>query len=180
MDAFWDNLLANREGIRHFAPHELDPSVPQEIRSRPNFVAARGVLEDADRFDATFFGISAREATVLDPQQRLFLELCWTALEHASIDPSQSHDRFGVYAGVANNTYTPAMRQENPELVKRLGEFGVMLAARKTCRHPCGESSEPQRPRAQHPHRLLYLAGGCYPGVAWRPAASAMSHWRAA
>ena len=131
LDAFWDNLLANREGIRHFAPHELDPSVPQEIRSRPNFVAARGVLEDADRFDATFFGISAREATVLDPQQRLFLELCWTALEHASIDPSQSHDRFGVYAGVANNTYTPAMRQENPELVKQLGEFGVMLGSEK-------------------------------------------------
>ncbi|MDE2078736.1 MAG: type I polyketide synthase, partial [Burkholderiales bacterium] len=131
LDAFWDNLLNNREGIRHFAPHELDPSVPQEVRSRPNFVAARGVLEDADRFDAGFFGISAREATVLDPQQRLFLELCWTALEHASIDPDQTTDRFGVYAGEANNTYTPALRQENPELVQQLGEFGVMLGSEK-------------------------------------------------
>lgn len=132
LDAFWDNLLANREGIRHFAPHELDPSIPEDIRNRPNFVAARGVLEDADRFDAPFFGISAREATVLDPQQRLFLELCWTALEHASIDPTQQpDDRFGVYAGEANNTYTPALRQEQPELVQQYGEFGVMLGSEK-------------------------------------------------
>ncbi|MDO9235408.1 MAG: amino acid adenylation domain-containing protein [Aquabacterium sp.] len=132
LDAFWDNLLANREGIRHFAPHELDTSIPEGIRNRPNFVAARGVLEDADRFDAPFFGISAREATVLDPQQRLFLELCWTALEHASIDPAQQpDDRFGVYAGEANNTYTPALRQEQPELVQQYGEFGVMLGSEK-------------------------------------------------
>lgn len=131
LDAFWDNLLANREGIRHFSPDELDPSVPQDIRSRPNFVAARGVLEDADRFDAPFFGISARDATVMDPQQRLFLELCWTALEHASIDPAQTDDRIGVYAGEANNTYTPALRQAQPELVQQAGEFGVMLGAEK-------------------------------------------------
>ncbi|MFN4266565.1 MAG: amino acid adenylation domain-containing protein [Aquabacterium sp.] len=130
-EQFWDNLLANREGIRHFAPHELDASVPPELRSRPNFVAARGYLEDVDRFDASFFGISAREATVLDPQQRLFLQMCWSALEHAGIDPEQTPDRVGVYAGVANNTYTPAMRRDNPELIQQFGEFGVMLASEK-------------------------------------------------
>ncbi|WP_290658592.1 non-ribosomal peptide synthetase/type I polyketide synthase [Aquabacterium sp.] len=131
LDTFWDNLLADREGIRRFAPHELDPSVPQDLRNRPNFVAARGVLEDADRFDAAFFGISAREATVLDPQQRLFLELCWSALENAAIDPSRGQDRIGVYAGSANNTYLPAMRQEDPELIQRHGEFATMLASEK-------------------------------------------------
>ncbi|CAH0354925.1 non-ribosomal peptide synthetase/type I polyketide synthase [Aquabacterium sp. CECT 9606] len=131
LDTFWDNLLADREGIRRFAPHELDPSVPQDLRSRPNFVAARGVLEDADRFDAAFFGISAREATVLDPQQRLFLELCWSALEDAAIDPARVQDRIGVYAGSANNTYLPAMRLEDPELIQRYGEFATMLASEK-------------------------------------------------
>ena len=131
LDTFWDNLLADREGIRRFAPHELDASVPQDLRARPNFVAARGVLEDADRFDAAFFGISPREATVLDPQQRLFLELCWSALENAAIDPSRAEDRIGVYAGSANNSYLPAMRLEDPELIQRHGEFATMLASEK-------------------------------------------------
>ena len=109
------DLLDGREGIRHFAPHELDASVPEALRSRPNFVAARGVLEDADRFDAAFFGISPREAVLLDPQQRLLLELCWNALEHAAIDPSRARrKRIGVYAGTANNTLCPALRSEQP------------------------------------------------------------------
>ncbi|MDE2400635.1 MAG: amino acid adenylation domain-containing protein [Burkholderiales bacterium] len=139
IDTFWDNLLADRESIRRFAPHELDPSVPESLRSRPNFVAARGVMDDADRFDAAFFGISAREATVLDPQQRLFLELCWSALEDAAIDPVRVSDgsdddrdtRIGVYAGSANNTYLPAMRAEQPELIQQYGEFATMLASEK-------------------------------------------------
>ena len=131
LDTFWANLLADRESIRRFAPHEVDPSVPEDVRNRPNFVAARGVLEDADRFDAAFFGISAREATVLDPQQRLFLELCWSALENAAIDPSRGPDRIGVYAGSANNTYLPAMRAEQPDLIQRYGEFATMLASEK-------------------------------------------------
>jgi len=131
LDGFWQNLLAGREGIRHFAPHEIDPSVPADLRSRPNFVAARGVLEDADRFDAGFFGVSAREAAVTDPQQRLMLELSWTALEHAAIDPGRDDLRIGVYAGTSNNNYATALRQEDPELVQRYGEFATMLASEK-------------------------------------------------
>ena len=131
LDTFWGNLLSDREGVRRFAPQDIDPSVPEELRSRPNFVAARGVLEDADRFDAAFFGISPREATVTDPQQRLFLELCWSALENAAIDPARGQDRIGVYAGSANNTYLPAMRAEQPELIQRHGEFATMLANEK-------------------------------------------------
>ncbi len=72
---FWQTLLDGREGIRHFALGELDASVPEALKRQPNFVAARGVLEDADRFDAAFFGIPPREAMLLDPQQRLLLEL---------------------------------------------------------------------------------------------------------
>ncbi|MCM5680345.1 amino acid adenylation domain-containing protein [Schlegelella sp. S2-27] len=131
VEQFWDNLVAGREGIRHFSPAELDPSIPEALRNRPNFVAARGVLDDAGRFDAAYFGISAREATVLDPQQRLFLELCWTALEHAAIDPSRDGERVGVYGGVANNTYITALRQEQPELIQQMGEFAAMLASEK-------------------------------------------------
>jgi amino acid adenylation domain-containing protein len=131
VEAFWADLRAGREGIRHFAPHELDPSIPPSVRERPNFVAARGVLEDADRFDAAFFGITPREAVLLDPQQRLLLELCWSALEHAAIDPSRSDQRIGVYAGTANNSYAAALRAEQPELVQQAGEFATMLASEK-------------------------------------------------
>ncbi|UZG49710.1 non-ribosomal peptide synthetase/type I polyketide synthase [Caldimonas thermodepolymerans] len=130
VEEFWDNLVAGREGIRHFRPEELDPSIPESLRSRSNFVAARGVLDDVARFDAGFFGIPAREATVLDPQQRLFLELCWSALEHAAIDPGPGQ-RVGVYGGVANNTYITALRQEQPELIQQMGEFAAMLASEK-------------------------------------------------
>jgi amino acid adenylation domain-containing protein len=131
LEAFWQQLLEGREGIRHFSPAELDASVPASVRDRPNFVAARGVLEDAARFDAEFFGIPAREATVLDPQQRLLLELSWNALEHAAIDPSKGELRVGVYAGTANNSYITALRQEQPGLVQQYGEFATMLASEK-------------------------------------------------
>jgi amino acid adenylation domain-containing protein len=131
VEAFWNNLLGGKEGIRHFSPEELDPAIPASTRERPNFVAVRGALEEADKFDAAFFGISAREATLLDPQQRLMLELSWTALEHAAIDPERSDARIGVYAGTANNTYITHLRQEQPELVTQLGEFAAMLASEK-------------------------------------------------
>ena len=131
LEAFWQNLLAGREGIRHFALNEVDPSVPESVRSRPNFVAAHGVLDDVERFDAAFFGISAREATMLDPQQRLMLELCASALEHAAIDPSRTDARIGVFAGTGNNAYALALRQEQPELIHQYGEFATMLASEK-------------------------------------------------
>lgn len=131
VDTFWNNLLNDRESIRRFSPEEIDPSVPESLRRRSNFVAARGVLEDADRFDAAFFGISAREATLLDPQQRLFLELCWSALEDAAVDPARFEGDIGVYAGTANNTYLPAVRNEAPELIQQYGEFATMLASEK-------------------------------------------------
>ena len=131
LDTFWQHLLDGKEAIRRFRSEDIDPSVPEALRSQPNFVAARGVLSDADCFDAGFFGISAREARLLDPQQRIFLELCWTGLEHAGIDPTRSADRVGVYAGVANNGYLPAMRAEDPGLIAQAGEFTTMLANEK-------------------------------------------------
>ncbi|MCZ8113536.1 non-ribosomal peptide synthetase/type I polyketide synthase [Silanimonas sp.] len=130
LDAFWNQLLAGQEGIRRFRPDELDPDVPASLRSHPNFVAARGVVEDLDRFDAGFFGVSAREATLVDPQQRMLLELSWQAFEHAAIAPERA-SRVGVYAGTANNQYTPLLRQHAPQLVAQSGEFTTMLGAEK-------------------------------------------------
>jgi acyl transferase domain-containing protein/acyl carrier protein len=85
----------------HDAIYDADPATPGGIATR------RGAFIDgADQFDAAFFGISPREAEGMDPQQRLFLETCWRALEHAG----QASDRLldsatGVYAGVCSSDY---------------------------------------------------------------------------
>src|SRR5437016_12830124 len=76
--AFWENLRNGIEGICFFSDEELEG----HRDPRPNFVKAKGVIRDIDLFDADFFNISAREAEWMDPQQRLFLEGAWEALEN--------------------------------------------------------------------------------------------------
>ena len=135
IEELWANLLAGRESITRFAPDELSPLVPAELRAHPRYVPARGVVADADRFDAAFFGVGAREAQLIDPQQRIFLELCWNALEHAGIDPSRAAGSagaasIGVFAGTSNNGYRKLV-DARPDLVAAAGEFAAMLANEK-------------------------------------------------
>jgi len=93
-------------------------------------VPARGVIAGAENFDAAFFGIAPGEAQLMDPQQRVFLELCWNALEHAGIGAPSSDVSIGVYAGVSNNGYRKLV-EARPELVAASGEFATMLANEK-------------------------------------------------
>ncbi|MGH8127507.1 MAG: type I polyketide synthase, partial [Gammaproteobacteria bacterium] len=131
LESFWQMLIEGRDCISHFADADIDPLVPDALRQHPHFVAARGVLDDAECFDAELFGLSANQARLMDPQQRVFLELCWHALEHAGLDPLRSDDSIGVYAGSANNTWLQTLRQSMPELIERNGEFAAMLANEK-------------------------------------------------
>jgi natural product biosynthesis luciferase-like monooxygenase protein/amino acid adenylation domain-containing protein len=98
---FWNNLREGRESISFFHERELETSamVPRRLHQHPDFVPAGGVLADAERFDHRFFGVSRREATWMDPQQRVFLEVAWNALEDAGYDPHRFADRISVYAG---------------------------------------------------------------------------------
>lgn len=105
VEDFWQNLLNGVESTTHFTDAELDPSIPDEVRNDPTYVKARGLMPEAEYFDAGFFGIPAREAAATDPQQRIFLELAWAALEDAGIVPGAEHERVGVYGGVGANTY---------------------------------------------------------------------------
>ena len=111
--AFWDNLVQERETITTFTKADLPG---EEASADPDYVARRGVLEKPEWFDATFFGMKPREAEATDPQQRLFLEVCWQALEDAAIDPSRAPGPIGVYAGMSNNSYFQSQVQFNAEL----------------------------------------------------------------
>jgi acyl transferase domain-containing protein/SAM-dependent methyltransferase len=106
IDELWANVLAATECLTTFSDEELRQSgVDQATLADANFVKAGGVVEGADRFDAAFFGYSPREAALLDPQHRFFLETVWTALEHAGYAPGTFEVPVGVYGGVGLNDY---------------------------------------------------------------------------
>jgi amino acid adenylation domain-containing protein len=105
LDEFWRNLCAGVESITRFQDADLEDSFSAEIRSAPNFVKARPILDNVDQFDAPFFAMHAREAELTDPQHRVFLECSWEALEDAGYDPSSNAGAIGVFAGSSPNTY---------------------------------------------------------------------------
>ncbi len=103
---FWKNLREGVESIRHFTDEELaSMGVPSEICNAPNYVKAAAMLDDIDMFDAAFFGYSPKEAEIIDPQQRLFLECAWNALEHAGYDPGSYGGTIGTLGGAGSNYY---------------------------------------------------------------------------
>src|SRR5258706_12058445 len=78
VEQFWENLKNGVESIRFFSEQELlAAGVDQALLRRPDYVRASPVLEDIEGFDASFFGFSPREAELVDPQHRLFLECAW-------------------------------------------------------------------------------------------------------
>ena len=106
IDIFWHNLQSGVESISFLENHDLlDLNLDEEILNDPNYVKAAPVLEDIEYFDARFFGCSPREAEIIDPQHRLFMESAWSALENAGYDPESYQGLIGVYAGVSTNTY---------------------------------------------------------------------------
>ena len=108
VDTYWRNLCAGRECLTRFSDAELlAAGVPAARLADAAYVQVGGILAGIEDFDAAFFGYSPREAASIDPQQRLFLETAWTALEHAGYDASRSGAGIGVYAGVGRNTYLP-------------------------------------------------------------------------
>ena len=131
IEQFWDNLCAGRDGITFFQDAELDPALPISLTADACYVKARGVVDDVDMFDAAFFGISPREAELMDPQQRVFMELCWECMERAGHAADTHAGPVGVFAGMYNATYFQRHVMHRPDLIEKLGEFQVMLANEK-------------------------------------------------
>ena len=130
---FWENLRTGRETISRFAADELEPASAREaaLMRDPAYVAARGVLDGAETFDAAFFGILPNEAEVMDPQHRVFLECAWHALEDAGYDPGSHGRTVGVFAGMSNNSYFAAHVLGHPEAIERVGDDATMMANEK-------------------------------------------------
>ncbi|HEX2225018.1 MAG TPA: polyketide synthase, partial [Thermoanaerobaculia bacterium] len=122
VEAFWRNLRDGVESIRFFTPAELEAEgVPAELYSQADYVPAHGVLEDIELFDAAFFGYPPREAEITDPQQRVFLELAYHALEDAGYDPERYPGLIGVWGGATLSQYMLALMP----LRDRLHTLGV-------------------------------------------------------
>ena len=129
IETFWHNLKNGIESIRDISEAELDAAgVSAETRSNPDYVKRVAVCEDADKFDAGFFGYTPRDAELLDPQQRLLLETAWSAMEQAGIDPQHPGGRVGVFAGVARNSYFQLNLAANPSTQGRLADVSITFA----------------------------------------------------
>ncbi|NIM12055.1 MAG: acyltransferase domain-containing protein [Candidatus Aminicenantes bacterium] len=104
IDAFWENVKNGVESVAFFSDVELSAAgIDPSLIKNPNYVKAKGCLEDIEYFDSEFFGYTPREAEIMDPQVRLFHECAWHALENAGYDPWSYHGLIGLYAGYSPN-----------------------------------------------------------------------------
>jgi amino acid adenylation domain-containing protein len=128
VDELWANLRDGVESIRRLTDDELAAAgVDPALVADPRYVRARGALDDVGMFDAPFFGMSPREAAVTDPQQRLFLECAWEALERAGCDPARHRGAIGVFAGSGAGGYLLHHVHPDRELVGLLGGAATMI-----------------------------------------------------
>lgn len=94
---YWENLCNGVESVEFFSDQELlNAGVSREQLANPNYVKAAPTLPDIETFDAAFFGYSPKDAALMDPQQRLFLEVAWETFEDAGYDPAAYRGKVGV------------------------------------------------------------------------------------
>ena len=128
LEQFWQNLRDGVESIKFFTDEELlAKGCDAALLADPNYVKAEAVLDDIELFDAPFFDFTAREASLMDPQHRLFLEHAWEALENAGYAAGRPNVRTGVYAGESINSYLHSNLYPNRELMESAGGFQVVI-----------------------------------------------------
>jgi acyl transferase domain-containing protein len=128
LEHFWQNLAQGMEAVSFFSSEELlAAGVPQSTLQRENYVRARNVLEDVEFFDAGFFGYTAREAMLLDPQQRIFLQTAWEALERGGYNPERYEGAIGVFAGSSRESYLWNNINGNHETRDSISDYQKMI-----------------------------------------------------
>jgi acyl transferase domain-containing protein/acyl carrier protein len=123
---FWDNIVEGKDCISRFTTEEIIASgVPAAQAASPNYVGSGGVYQRPFDFDAAFFGYNPREAELMDPQHRVFLEYCWNALEHAGYDSTRYPGRIGVYGGCGVTNYLFQIITDQ-ELMRNMDPYAMM------------------------------------------------------
>ncbi len=126
VDQFWRNLCNGVESVTNFSDEDLlAAGVDPAALSDPTYVKLGTTLDQADFFDASFFNYSPREAEIMDPQHRVFLECSHQALEDAGYDPETYDGLIGVYAGSTIGSYLSP--NVNSEVVTSVGRYPVLL-----------------------------------------------------
>ncbi|MGD2114418.1 MAG: beta-ketoacyl synthase N-terminal-like domain-containing protein, partial [Acidobacteriota bacterium] len=117
VEQFWSNLRGGVESVVRFSEQELlESGIDPHWLGQPRYVPVGGPIEGVEEFDAELFGMTAREAAMMDPQHRLLLECAWEALESAAYRPTGLDGSVGVYAGSRMSEYL-LFRQGPPDLV---------------------------------------------------------------
>ncbi|MEO1395707.1 MAG: beta-ketoacyl synthase N-terminal-like domain-containing protein [Cyanobacteria bacterium J06634_5] len=128
LDEFWDLLKQGKSGIQMLSDDELlAAGVPESTFNQPNYVRAYASFPNPTGFDAPFFGYSPREAELIDPQHRVFLECAWSALENSGYDTQQYDGTIGVYGGAALNSYIVNLHA-NPEVRESINPVQAVIS----------------------------------------------------
>lgn len=131
LDDFWRQVAEGVEVLEEYTDADLDAAgVSAEQRNHAGYVRRGTHLDRSEDFDAAFFGYAPREAQVLDPQHRVFLECAAEALEHGGYAAGTAGlpESVGVYAGTSMNTYLSGRIARNPALAAAVGGYQLMLA----------------------------------------------------
>ncbi len=128
VDRFWRNLCEGVESITRFTDAQLQAAGEDEaLLADPAYVKARPILDDVERFDADFFGFTPREAEILDPQTRLFLECADEALEQAGCDPARQEGAISLFAGASFSNYLVRNLYGNPTVLDAFGDVQATI-----------------------------------------------------
>jgi amino acid adenylation domain-containing protein len=124
----WRNLCGGVESVRFYSREELVAAgVAPALLDDPRYVRAGAALRDVQHFDADFFDFSAREAELMDPQHRIFLECCWEALENAGYDTRTWPGSIGVFAGMGMGGYLIRNLLSHPDLIQNAGPLQIRI-----------------------------------------------------
>jgi len=129
---FWENLKTGRDVSKIFTDEELIASgISPDLFNDPDYVRRGMPLEDADCFDAEFFGYHPKEAALMDPQHRIYLQTAYAALQDAGIDPENHKERIGVFGGIARNTYLVNNVITHPNYFQSVDDFQLGITLEK-------------------------------------------------
>jgi acyl transferase domain-containing protein len=129
VDEFWEHVAGGHELIDRLSDEDLrSAGEPEAWFTSPDYVKACGFIDRIDEFDAAFFGLNPKEAEILDPQSRVFLECCWEALEDACCVPSGFPGRIGVFGGKGMNEYYLSHLRNNGSVLRSVGPLALHVS----------------------------------------------------